>query len=205
MSERLQHMSVFARVVASGSFSAAAKDLGVSTAVVSRRVAALESRRGVRLLHRMLLRSPEQLKLNEGEALTLLLGWGEAQTVLRDWALRADAFYLDGFAPARNPEMWSVPITRALARLAAPGATLATYTAARAVRDAIHVAGEARVGDPVRALQHLLAEAAVPARRLLRVEDSSLLLQRRRDERDHDARRLLGVRESEQHRRARVQ
>ena len=52
MSERLQHMSVFARVVAAGSFSAAAKDLGVSTAVVSRRVAALESRLGVRLLHR---------------------------------------------------------------------------------------------------------------------------------------------------------
>ncbi len=77
----------------------------------------------------------------EDGALTLLLGWGEAQTVLRDWALRADAFYLDGFAPARNPEMWSVPITRALARLAAPGATLATYTAARAVRDALTDAG----------------------------------------------------------------
>jgi len=52
MSERLQHMAVFARVVASGSFSAAARELGVSTAVVSRRLAALEARLGIRLLHR---------------------------------------------------------------------------------------------------------------------------------------------------------
>ncbi len=52
MHEAMQHMSVFARVVSAGSFSAAARDLGVSTAVVSRRVAALESRLGIRLLHR---------------------------------------------------------------------------------------------------------------------------------------------------------
>jgi DNA-binding transcriptional LysR family regulator len=45
-------MSVFDRVVRAGSFSAAARDLGVSTAVVSRRVAALEARLGIRLLHR---------------------------------------------------------------------------------------------------------------------------------------------------------
>ena len=52
MPETMQHMAVFARVVSSGSFSAAARDLGISTAVVSRRVAALESRLGIRLLHR---------------------------------------------------------------------------------------------------------------------------------------------------------
>jgi DNA-binding transcriptional LysR family regulator len=48
----MQQMAVFARVVASGSFSGAAREIGVSTAVVSRRLAALESRLGVRLLHR---------------------------------------------------------------------------------------------------------------------------------------------------------
>jgi DNA-binding transcriptional LysR family regulator len=48
----LYEMSVFARVVANGSLSAAARDLGVSTAVVSRRLAALESRLGVRLVNR---------------------------------------------------------------------------------------------------------------------------------------------------------
>src|SRR5262245_14080961 len=48
----LYEMAVFAKVVANGSLSAAARDLGVSTAVVSRRLAALESRLGVRLVNR---------------------------------------------------------------------------------------------------------------------------------------------------------
>ena len=48
----LYEMSVFAKVVATGSLSAAARDLGVSTAVVSRRLAALEARLGVRLVNR---------------------------------------------------------------------------------------------------------------------------------------------------------
>jgi len=50
--DSLYEMSVFAKVVASGSLSAAARDLGVSTAVVSRRLAALEARLGVRLVNR---------------------------------------------------------------------------------------------------------------------------------------------------------
>jgi DNA-binding transcriptional LysR family regulator len=45
-------MSVFSKVVATGSLSAAARDLGVSTAVVSRRLASLEARLGVRLVNR---------------------------------------------------------------------------------------------------------------------------------------------------------
>ena len=52
MSGSLDEMAVFAKVVASGSLSAAARDLGLSTAVVSRRLAALESRLGVRLVNR---------------------------------------------------------------------------------------------------------------------------------------------------------
>jgi DNA-binding transcriptional LysR family regulator len=52
MGDSLYEMSVFARVVAAGSLSAAARDLGVSTAVVSRRLAALEARLGVRLVNR---------------------------------------------------------------------------------------------------------------------------------------------------------
>jgi DNA-binding transcriptional LysR family regulator len=45
-------MAVFNKVVAAGSFTAAARDLGVSTAAVSRKLAALEARLGVRLIHR---------------------------------------------------------------------------------------------------------------------------------------------------------
>ena len=52
MGNSLYEMSVFSKVVAAGSLSAAARDMGVSTAVVSRRLAALEARLGVRLVNR---------------------------------------------------------------------------------------------------------------------------------------------------------
>jgi DNA-binding transcriptional LysR family regulator len=52
MADALQEMSVFSRVVGSGSLSAAARELGISPALVSRRLAALESRLGVRLVNR---------------------------------------------------------------------------------------------------------------------------------------------------------
>ena len=52
-----------------------------------------------------------------------------------------DAFYLDGFAPARNPALWSPELCRALARLTSPGATLATWSVAGGVRRALADAG----------------------------------------------------------------
>lgn len=52
-----------------------------------------------------------------------------------------NAWYLDGFAPARNPAMWSAGLFAELARLSAPDASFATYTAAGAVRRALQSAG----------------------------------------------------------------
>jgi DNA-binding transcriptional LysR family regulator len=52
MPSSLYEMSILARTVAAGSLSAAARELGVSTAVVSRKISALEARLGVRLLNR---------------------------------------------------------------------------------------------------------------------------------------------------------
>jgi DNA-binding transcriptional LysR family regulator len=52
MADTFQEMSVFARVVGAGSLSAAARELGLSIALVSRRLAALEARLGVRLINR---------------------------------------------------------------------------------------------------------------------------------------------------------
>jgi len=52
MADSIQEMAVFARVVGAGSLSAAARELGLSPALVSRRLAALESRLGVRLINR---------------------------------------------------------------------------------------------------------------------------------------------------------
>ena len=52
MADALQEITIFARVVGTGSLSAAARDLGLSPALVSRRLAALEARLGVRLVNR---------------------------------------------------------------------------------------------------------------------------------------------------------
>ena len=61
--------------------------------------------------------------------------------VLRELRLAADAIYLDGFSPAKNPEMWSSQVMRAVSRLAAPGATAATWSVAAPVRGALEHAG----------------------------------------------------------------
>jgi tRNA 5-methylaminomethyl-2-thiouridine biosynthesis bifunctional protein len=77
----------------------------------------------------------------EGGRVVLTLALGHVAGVLPRLRLAADAFYLDGFAPSRNPDMWTPTVMKALSRLARPGATLATYTTARAVRDALSAAG----------------------------------------------------------------
>jgi tRNA 5-methylaminomethyl-2-thiouridine biosynthesis bifunctional protein len=61
--------------------------------------------------------------------------------LLRDVRASADAIYLDGFAPAKNPQMWTHQVMRHLSRLAAPGATLATWSVAAPVRDALQATG----------------------------------------------------------------
>ncbi|MBI4995566.1 MAG: bifunctional tRNA (5-methylaminomethyl-2-thiouridine)(34)-methyltransferase MnmD/FAD-dependent 5-carboxymethylaminomethyl-2-thiouridine(34) oxidoreductase MnmC [Rhodocyclales bacterium] len=66
----------------------------------------------------------------ENEAVTLTLVFGDAVDWLPQLTLAADAFYLDGFAPDRNPELWSAATLAQLRRLAAPGATLATWSVA---------------------------------------------------------------------------
>jgi tRNA U34 5-methylaminomethyl-2-thiouridine-forming methyltransferase MnmC len=66
---------------------------------------------------------------------------GDARRTLPRWAGRADAWYLDGFAPARNPELWGPELMQAVAAHSAPGASLATYTAAGHVRRALAEAG----------------------------------------------------------------
>jgi tRNA 5-methylaminomethyl-2-thiouridine biosynthesis bifunctional protein len=61
--------------------------------------------------------------------------------VARDLRLAADALYLDGFAPDRNPDMWSPQLMRALSRLCARDATAATWSVAAPVRRALEQTG----------------------------------------------------------------
>lgn len=77
----------------------------------------------------------------EAGRVRLLLGLGDAAPLARDVVASVDAFFLDGFAPAHNEAMWSPDLFKALGRVAAPGATAATWSAARAVRDGLTQAG----------------------------------------------------------------
>lgn len=72
------------------------------------------------------------LELDENVTLTLV--FGDIATALPQVAGRFDAIYLDGFAPDRNPAMWSAEVLSALAALASPGARLSSWCVAGAVR-----------------------------------------------------------------------
>jgi tRNA 5-methylaminomethyl-2-thiouridine biosynthesis bifunctional protein len=74
-------------------------------------------------------------------AVRLTLAFGDVRSVLPQLVAGADAIYLDGFAPERNPAMWEPAVLKAVARCARPGAMLATYSTASAVRDALSAAG----------------------------------------------------------------
>lgn len=105
-----------------------------------------------------------RLYFDEGRVLLTLL-FADVAQALPAIDARFDAFYLDGFAPARNPQMWNSGVFRHCARLAAPGATLATYTAARVVRDglaAAHFSSE-RLPGYGRKRHRLAAEFRPPA------------------------------------------
>ncbi|MGZ9809481.1 tRNA (5-methylaminomethyl-2-thiouridine)(34)-methyltransferase MnmD [Pseudoroseicyclus sp. H15] len=66
---------------------------------------------------------------------------GDARETLPRWGGRADAWFLDGFSPAKNPELWEQALLAQVARHTAPGGTFATYTAAGHVRRALAEAG----------------------------------------------------------------
>lgn len=66
---------------------------------------------------------------------------GDAGRTLQAWPGRADAWFLDGFSPAKNPGMWGDALMAAVAARTAAGGTFATYTAAGFVRRALVAAG----------------------------------------------------------------
>jgi tRNA U34 5-methylaminomethyl-2-thiouridine-forming methyltransferase MnmC len=66
---------------------------------------------------------------------------GDARETLPTWQGKADAWFLDGFSPAKNPDLWSPDLMQDVARHTAPGGSFATYTAAGGVRRALSEAG----------------------------------------------------------------
>ncbi len=75
------------------------------------------------------------------DGLHLKIVLGDARKTLARWEGAADAWFLDGFAPARNPELWTPGLLRQVALHTRPGGTVATYSAAKAVRTGLASAG----------------------------------------------------------------
>lgn len=76
-----------------------------------------------------------------GLGVTLDLAVQEVGEALQGWTGRADAWLLDGFAPARNPEMWREEVLGLVADRSAPGARAASFTVAGAVRRGLEAHG----------------------------------------------------------------
>jgi tRNA 5-methylaminomethyl-2-thiouridine biosynthesis bifunctional protein len=81
-----------------------------------------------------------RLLLDHGRVVLTLI-FGDIADCLPEIDAGADAFYLDGFSPGKNPDMWAPGLLERLNRLAAPDATLATYTVSGAVRRALTQGG----------------------------------------------------------------
>jgi tRNA 5-methylaminomethyl-2-thiouridine biosynthesis bifunctional protein len=73
-----------------------------------------------------------RLELDIADVAAALTAWPDAAI---------DAWFLDGFAPAKNPEMWNHAVLAQVARASHRGATLATYTSAGWVRRGLEDAG----------------------------------------------------------------
>jgi tRNA 5-methylaminomethyl-2-thiouridine biosynthesis bifunctional protein len=82
-----------------------------------------------------------QRLLLDGGRVVLTLMIGDVLECLPQLDAKVDAWFLDGFAPSKNPEMWTDALFTELARLSAPGATLATFTSAGFVRRGLIAAG----------------------------------------------------------------
>jgi tRNA 5-methylaminomethyl-2-thiouridine biosynthesis bifunctional protein len=72
---------------------------------------------------------------------TLTLLVGDARDTLPQLKAHVDAWFLDGFAPAKNPEMWQPELFETMANLSHSGTTFATFTSAGDVRRGLQAAG----------------------------------------------------------------
>lgn len=88
---------------------------------------------------------------------------GDARETLASWEGRADAWFLDGFSPAKNPELWEAALLQQVANHTKPGGTAATYTAAGFVRRNLEQAGFTVSRAPGFGRKRHMTRAVLPA------------------------------------------
>lgn len=106
---------------------------------------------------------PEAIALAFEPNVTLTVHLGAAAERIGRIGQPVDAWYLDGFAPARNPEMWSADLMAGVHAATRPGGTFATYTAAGWVRRNLAAAGFVVTRRPGHAGKREMAAGYRPA------------------------------------------
>ena len=101
-------------------------------------------------------------RIIETDWLRLVLIIGDARETLPLWDSKADAWYLDGFSPAKNPELWEPPLLAEVARHTRPRGTAATYSAAGHVRTALTEAGFTVTRQPGFGRKRHMTKAILP-------------------------------------------
>ena len=94
---------------------------------------------------------------------TLDLAVGDVAWALSQWTGRADAWFLDGFAPSANPDMWSDAVLDGVSARSAPGARVATFTVAGTVRRGLEARGFTVDKRPGHGRKRERLEARLPA------------------------------------------
>ena len=77
----------------------------------------------------------------EQESMVLHLVFGDVREFLPLISAKIDTWFLDGFTPSKNDEMWTTQLFEQIDRLSAPQVHLATFSAARIVRDSLEKLG----------------------------------------------------------------
>lgn len=103
-----------------------------------------------------------QTGIDLGDGVQLDVVIGDARSTLPDWKGRADAWFLDGFSPARNPELWEPGLIASVAAHTAKGGTASSYSAAGHVRRALADAGFDVTRVPGHARKRHMTRARMP-------------------------------------------
>lgn len=99
-------------------------------------------------------------QLTNGPTLDVIIG--DARQTLPAWTAKADAWFLDGFSPAKNPELWEPDLLRTVGLHTKPRGTAATYSAAGHIRRALSDAGFTVTRTPGYGRKRHMTQARMP-------------------------------------------
>ncbi|MBA3697191.1 MAG: tRNA (5-methylaminomethyl-2-thiouridine)(34)-methyltransferase MnmD [Methylotenera sp.] len=89
--------------------------------------------------YQSILNGATSLLLDNRVQLTILRA--DSMSALSKLQVKADAWFLDGFAPSKNPDMWQDKLFSQMARLSKTTTTFATFTSAGQVRRGLQAVG----------------------------------------------------------------